>query len=136
MSIIPQRSWKKYKGEIINNKKGKKQVLKYYVTVQIYYTVLSHLQQKLVSALWFRPRLTGWILTFNNIFKISKTFFQIYFLTLIALIAALVIRIILAREMGGFISISEKSLKNKNNLKIKSWRSIPPRSAKIMQFIN
>lgn len=34
-------------------------------------------------------------------------------LTLIALIAALVIRIILALEMGGFMSISEKSLKNK-----------------------
>lgn len=51
----------------------------------------------------------------SNIFKISKTFLhEIYFiLTLIALIAALVMRIILALEMGGFISISEKSLKEK-----------------------
>lgn len=64
---------------------------------------------------------------FSNSFKISKPFFQVKYidftLTLIALIAAFVMRIILALEMGGFISISEKSLKtktktSKNNLLI------------------
>ena len=51
-------------------------------------------------------------------------------LTLIALIAAFVMRIILALEMGGFISISEKSLKIKqkktNNVLIKSKIRIAP----------
>lgn len=47
----------------------------------------------------------------NN--KHLESISKLNILTLIALIAALVIRIILALEMGGFMSISEKSLKNK-----------------------
>lgn len=47
----------------------------------------------------------------NN--KHLESISKLNILTLIALIAALVIRIILALDMGGFMSISEKSLKNK-----------------------
>lgn len=48
----------------------------------------------------------------NNIFKIKKISqikYISFILTLIALIAALVMRIIFALEIGGFMSISEKS---------------------------
>lgn len=54
----------------------------------------------------------GMLLTPDNN-KHLESISKLNILTLIALIAALVIRIILALEMGGFMSISEKSLKNK-----------------------
>lgn len=65
--------------------------------------------------------------------------FRLLYLTLIALMAAFVMRIIFAREIGGFISINEKSWREKENTNIKNvlWSlSCYPKRQRFRQLID